>query len=60
MCKEYLQTVRRWPYYGTTFYPVEQTFLDGVPRSIDLGINYSGVHVFRKGERVRYLIATLN
>ena len=46
-CQEmYLYTLRKWQYFGSTMFPVEQMTDNNMPRKLHLAVNYLGIHLF--------------
>jgi len=46
--KEYIDIVKQFKFYGTTFYPPCKTQnIRSLPNKVILGVNYEGIHLFR-------------
>jgi len=49
---EYVQHCKNWPFYGTTFFPPCKPQLKSLPNKVIVGINYEGIHLYKKGKGV--------
>lgn len=58
-CKtEYLEIVKQWPFYGTTFYPPCKTVTKAkLPAKVIIGVNAEGILLLKK-EKDKELIST--
>lgn len=45
---EYLEIVKQWPYYGTTFYPPCKSLNNrNLPAKVIIGVNYEGIRLLK-------------
>ena len=51
--RSYLDTVLRWPCYGSMLYEVEQTYTSAVARNLWFAVNADGVSLIARGEKAR-------
>jgi hypothetical protein len=49
---EYLQVVKGWPYYGSTFYPPCKCTSAGKSQKVIIGINYEGIRLLKPKTKV--------
>jgi len=46
--REYIDYVKQFKFYGTTFYPPCKTQnIRALPNKVIIGVNYEGIHIFR-------------
>lgn len=54
---EYLEVVKQWPFYGTTFYPPCKTVgSKKLPPKVIIGVNAEGILLLKKDKVIKYMI----
>jgi hypothetical protein len=51
---EVMRIVRQWDMYGSTFYPIVQSYTDKIPGSCFFAINRYGIHIIAKMAAVTF------
>jgi myosin-7 len=50
---EYLDIVKQWPYYGTTFYPPCKAInCKNLPNKVIIGVNFEGIRLLKSRNKV--------